>query len=223
MKKMKMLYSMEHIDHELIEEAEVYTVKRNTWVKWGTAAACLCLIVGAVFAILSINNNGHIQGNMNNISAAGVGENEMRAGNMPEGIDPIIASVAVYPADRNLFDVADATLNEINESEAKATGLGQHFPKKIPEGYHFKIAVIYETTMKDGTKYHLLRLHYTTGDKNNADMSDHADEFSIQLTDFQPNTEKTVYTVDALPNVYVGFNHGVLTHDEIMSVLQSIN
>ena len=37
-------------------------------------------------------------------------------------------------------------------------GLGNHLP-----GYHFAKASLYETTIKDGTKYHLFRVTYTTG------------------------------------------------------------
>ena len=37
-------------------------------------------------------------------------------------------------------------------------GLGNHLP-----GYHFAKASLYETTIKDGTQYHLFRVTYTTG------------------------------------------------------------
>lgn len=181
--------------------------------------ACFALLI-AITGIVGNNQNWFTK---DNTAGAGIGEDEIQAGSMPEGIDPIVASIAVYPADKSLSDVADATLNEINESEAKAIELGNHFPTAIPEGYRFKVASIYETTMKDGTKYHLLRLHYTAGDNDNADMSIHSDEFFIQFTDFQPNTEKTIYTIDTLSNVYVVFNAGDLTNADVMSVLNSIN
>ncbi len=216
---------MEHIDPDLISEAENYkgAKKSNIWIKLGAIAACLCLVVGSVFAISSVaNNKNALYGDDKNaVTAAGAGEDESRAGSMPDGIDPIAASVAVYPADRELSEVADATMDEINESEARATELGHHFPTTVPAGYRFKVASIYETTMKDGTKYRLLRIRYTNGDSS--DTSVHPEEFSVQLTDFRPNANKTVYTVDSLPDVFVVFNVGALTHDEIMSVLRSIN
>ena len=33
----------------------------------------------------------------------------------------------------------------------------------LPDGYHFGKANLYETTMKDGTVYYMLRVQYTTG------------------------------------------------------------
>jgi hypothetical protein len=50
MKKENVLCSMEHIDSDLIEEAESYkkSNRKNTWIKWGAMAACLCLVVAGV-------------------------------------------------------------------------------------------------------------------------------------------------------------------------------
>ena len=54
MKKGNVFCAMEYVDAELIDEAEVYkgTGKKKTWVRWGVAAACLCMIVGA-FPLIS--------------------------------------------------------------------------------------------------------------------------------------------------------------------------
>lgn len=54
MKKGKVFCSMEHIDSDLIDEAETYkgAKKKNKWVKWGTIAACLCLMVAASVTVL---------------------------------------------------------------------------------------------------------------------------------------------------------------------------
>lgn len=197
------------------------------------AIACLALLI-AVTGIVGTNLNW-FDGKTD--AGAGVDGTVVPGGCLPEGIDPIVASVAVYPADRRLSDIADATLNEISEAEAhSAFELGAYLPSAVPESYQFKAASIYETTMKDGTKYHLLRVIYATGDSNNENMAP-VDEFTVQLTDFQPNTEKTIYTVDTLPNdlsekgllhiawgdVYVGIDTGDLTRDEVLSVLNSIN
>lgn len=65
------------------------------------------------------------------------------------------------------------------------------------------------------------------GDKNNTDISYLASNFSIQLMNYKPNTEKMIYTIDTLPkdlyekdfllvaysDVYVGFDIGGLTYN----------
>ena len=201
------------------------------------------IVISAVaFLALFIAVTGIVGTNLNwfgskTDAGAGVDGTVVPGGCHPEGIDPIVASVAVYPADRSLSDIADATLNELSEAEAhSAFELGAYLPSAIPDGYQFKTASLYETTMKDGAKYHLLRVTYTTGDSSNDNMTPVA-EFTVQLTDFHPKTEKTIYTTDTLPgdlsskgflhiaqgDVYVGFDVGDLTHDEIVSVLNSIN
>lgn len=54
MKKGKVFCSMEHIDSDLIDEAETYkgAKKKHTWIKWGAVAACLCLMVAASVTVL---------------------------------------------------------------------------------------------------------------------------------------------------------------------------
>ena len=201
-------------------------------------AACLVALI-AITGIVGNNLNWFgTKGDVGSDAGAGVDGTVLPGGSIPEGIDPVVASIAVYPADKSLSDVADATLNEINEAEAYSTiEMGDHLPTSIPDGYHFKNASIYETTMKDGTKYYLLRVNYTTGDNDSADISTHTADISVQLTNFHPNTEDAIYTMDSLPNdfsgkkflrvvysnVYVGFEVGDLTYDEIMLVLNSIN
>ena len=46
---MKPLDAIGYVDDALVEKAESYSVKKNTWVKWGALAACICLIVGGIF------------------------------------------------------------------------------------------------------------------------------------------------------------------------------
>jgi len=194
---------------------------------------CLVLLA-AVFGIAGTNLNWF---GTKNVAGIGVDGTIVSVGSLPEGIDPVMASIAVYPADRNLSDVENATLNEITESEAYSTiELGKHLPTYIPYGYHFKHARINETTMKDGTKYYLLRVNFIAGDKDNTDIPNLAPKFFIQLMNYKPDTKRTIYTIDTLPkdlsgkgflhvaydNLYIGFDVGNLTYDEIMLVLNSI-
>ena len=73
------------------------------------AVACLALLI-AVTGIVGTNLNWF---GSKTDAGAGVDGTVVPGGCLPEGIDPIVASVAVYPADRSLSDIADATLNEI--------------------------------------------------------------------------------------------------------------
>ena len=189
-------------------------------------AACLALLV----AVTGIAGNTLNWFGSKPDSGTGVDGTVIPGGSVPEGIDPIMASVAVYPADRELSDVADATLREITEDEAyRIEGLSEHLPSLVIDGYHFRNSSIYETTMKDGTKYYLLRVDYTTGDETVAD-------YSVQLTSFMPKVEDTIYMSDSIPSdisheffhferngVCFGMNPGDLTYDEIMSVINSIS
>ena len=208
-----------------------YTAKtRKTLIP---IAACLALLIAAA---------GIIGANLDRPGAktdagAGMDGTVRSGGSLPEGIDPVTASIAVFPADRSLEDVADAAISRLSEPEARsAAELGDHLPTAIPDGYRFSAACLYETTMKDGTKYRLLRVTYAVEDGSRDDMLP-ADDFTVQLTHFRPNTEKTVYTTDTLPSgfsdmgflhialgdVYVGFDPGDLTRDEVMSVLNSMS
>ena len=55
----KLLDSMTHISDELVEEAcpAKATRKKTTWAKWCAAAACLCLVVGGIFAAIRSTGN----------------------------------------------------------------------------------------------------------------------------------------------------------------------
>ncbi|MDI9469070.1 MAG: hypothetical protein QM296_02570 [Bacillota bacterium] len=206
----------------------------KTKIKLMTAAACLVLLI----AVTVIVGNSLNWFRTEHDAAAGAPEAVVPGGTLPEGVDPVMASVAVFPADRSLLDVASATLKQITEAEAHGTvKLGDHLPTSIPDPYQFSHASLYETTMKDGTKYYLLRVHYSTGDKGNLDMNHHAPDFFVQLMNYKPSTKKTIYTITTIPaelsgkgflhvacgDFYVGFDYGELTHDEIMQVLNSIS
>ncbi len=59
MKKEKAFRAMEHIDLDIIDEADTYkgTKKKNTWVKWGAMAACLCLVAAVAFGVNNLFKN----------------------------------------------------------------------------------------------------------------------------------------------------------------------
>lgn len=133
-------------------------------------------------------------------------------GGHPEGADPIIESMAVYPATEDVRDVEDATIENIDESTAYGIpGLGNHLPTDLPDGYHFGKASLYETTIKNGTKYHLLRVTYTTSNDEIATAPDNDDggvgvpapnlfgsSFAVLIMDYEPRTNKPIYSFEDL-------------------------
>lgn len=77
MKNEKALCIMEHIDADIIDEADAYkgTKKKSTWVKWGAMAACLCLVVAGTFGANELFKNRDI------VMDGSVGENEVISSN----------------------------------------------------------------------------------------------------------------------------------------------
>ena len=43
--------ALEHVDADLIEEAETAPRRKNAWRSWALAAACLCLVVGGIYLL----------------------------------------------------------------------------------------------------------------------------------------------------------------------------
>ncbi len=68
MKKENALDVMEHIDSDIINEADTYksTKKKNNSIKWVAMAACLCIVVAGVFGL-----NNHLR-NINTVKNNGV-------------------------------------------------------------------------------------------------------------------------------------------------------
>ena len=193
-----------------------------------------CLVVAAVVLALGFGLNWF--GPKGEQGAGG----EEPGGAVPEGVDPIVASIAVFPGDKSLDDVADATIAEVTEEDARGHEiLGAHLPAAVAEGYHFKTASLYETTMKDGSKYYMLLVTYTNGDAGNSDTMPGAhdsDDYSVRLLNFEPDTDIPVYTVDNVPediqdsgffyvkygDIYAGFEFFELSRDEILEIINSI-
>jgi len=149
--------SMNQIDDEILERSEVRKKKKSSvWMKWGAVAACLCLVAG--IGVMNID-----RGLSGGIPESGGGVPQL-GGTVPEGVDPVVASLAVIPEGVDLLDVADATSVSISEEDARAVEtLGSYIPNTLPDGCQYGAAGYYETTMKDGTRYHMLRITYDRG------------------------------------------------------------
>ncbi len=151
-----------NISSEYIEKAADYTVARKAhktvWVKWGAIAACLCLVIsGAIIWTTTSDPSGNIT------EQAGGAVQGGDIGVFPDGVDPITASVAVYPATAKTEDVASAEVVSLTESEALGNALSEHLPAQLPEFFHYGRGSVYNTVMKDGTQYCMLRIEYISG------------------------------------------------------------
>lgn len=187
--------AMSELDSKYIDETLNYKKKskRPVWVKWGAIAACLCIVIaGIVVSKVPGLSPDH-----------GTGGGVSPGGTNPDGVDPVIASVAVYPATEKIEDVADATNESISEADAyKFDTLGEYLPTFLPDGYHFGNANLYETTMKDGTRYYMLRVQYTTGNdtaQGNTEEEIAVDpntlgkSFVVFVMNYEPATKKQIY------------------------------
>lgn len=134
-------------------------------------------------------------------------------GNWPDNIDPETASIAVFPDTEELQNVKSATLTDIDEGTAYSfEKLGVYLPTHIKEGYHFAKASLYETVMKDGTKYYQLRVTFADGDITEADPTldpetgeqskdapiTTANTYMVFIMNYQPGEEYTIYSGNAL-------------------------
>lgn len=170
-------------------------------------------------------------------------------GTLPDGVDSVIALVAVYPAAETMEDVADAAVDSISEADAYGFDtLGEYLPTSLPEGYHFDAANLYETTMQDGTRYDMLRVQYATGSdtaQGDAEEESAADpdtldkSFVVFVMNYEPATEKQIYAaaditaglLEALDggtfhisygDIYVGISPDTATSDDILAAVASI-
>lgn len=167
MKTPKMVEAMSYIDDDLVSGAINCTRKKKSgWLRWGAMAACLCLVITGVTLWDNLGQHGKIPE-----AGAGVVGGDHGAsvpggdGMWPEGVDPVVASVAVIPAGVDLLDVADAISVSISEEDARAVeGLGAYLPAELPEGCRYGKAAHYRIMMKDGTEYQMLRVTYESGE-----------------------------------------------------------
>ena len=206
MKKDK-LDCMAYVDDLLIEKADSYTgaKKRNVRIAWSAVAACLCLtavIAAVVLPKSKIKTDGSIGDSKIPGAISGTGD----AAPVAVGTDAGSYSVAVFPADRTTDEIRTATCETIDEAQAQGeAGLGEYLPSLLPDGYHFDVASIYVTTMKDGTVYKLLRVTYITGEKPEASTDEEGaaialspdamgSEFRVCVFDFKPDTSCEIYT-----------------------------
>ena len=207
MKKEDFFEVLEGIDDDFVKGAKtgMGMKKKINWKAWGgAAAACLCLAAGA--AILHQLN--HYPSDRGVIGpTAGVGGAVVDDGGAELGgnNESVMYSVAVYPDFESETNVASAEVVSLTESEALSNVLAEHLPKELPEGFHFGRGSVYNTVMKDGTQYNMLRVEYITGaipeqefaEDGGAIMPDPnaiGDLFTVQVMNFEPETDIDIYS-----------------------------
>lgn len=245
------------VNDKYIMEAIIYERKKKSgWLKWGMMAACFGLILTVALTTLPgiLKGPGDITPPPNpNIPGGGNIPGEHQGGIFTDGVDPFIESIAVYPATEDIRDVEDATMESLDETTAYGiSGLGEYLPTELPSGYQFDKADLYETTMKSGTQYHMLRVTYVIGGNETPITSTNDDggelaptpnsfssSFAIFIMDYEPKTKKAIYRFEDLPkflettediavfhfsygNVYIGFSPAELSTKEILTVVNSI-
>lgn len=195
------------IDDDIVKGAktDMEMKKKINWKAWGgAAAACLCLAAGAA-VILHQNSSGN--GDIGSIPAAGIGGAVIGDGGEELGgnNESVMYSVAVYPAFESEKNVASADVVSLTESEALNNPLAKHLPKELPEGFHYGRGSVYNTVMKDGTQYNMLRVEYISGtipeqqfsEDGGAIMPDPntiGDLFTVQIMNYEPRIDTSIYS-----------------------------
>ncbi len=187
MNSKKFSEAMSELDNKYVDEAINYKkkAKKLNRIKWGAMAACLCF-VAAAGATIFLHQNVSIPG----------ADDEGGTG---------AYSVAVYPATESEENVASADVTSLTESEALSNSLAKHLPRELSEGFHYGRGSIYHTVMKDGTKYHMLRIEYINGEIPEQQFTEDGgaiapnpdttgETFIVCVMDYKPKTDRTIYS-----------------------------
>ncbi len=247
MNRKDLYQSFNIIDDDILERSE-QNVKKSSfaWMKWGAVAACLCLVAG--IGVMNIDRG--LSGKDSEQGSGVGGDLGGVDGTIPEGVDPVVASLAVLPSDVDLLDVADATSVSISEEDARAVEtLGDYIPNTLPAGCQYGVAGYYETTMKDGSGYHMLRITYNRGLASvsipNTENEQSASEmlgdtaFLWMVWGHRPDTDLPVYQPEEITvslieqqdgrvfyvdydGIYVGVEQISVSAGELFAVIESI-
>lgn len=187
----------------------------------GAAAAGLCLIAAGTAVLLGQKNITTPDINIGGASTIGddasiIGGGASTVGNdasiigggastVGDGGAGAMYSVAVYPAEESEENVEAAGVISLTESEASANPLSKYLPSQLPKGFHYGRGSVYYTVMKDGKQYNMLRIEYISGtipeqrftEDGGAvapDLEVMGDHFTVQVTNFKPNTDISIYS-----------------------------
>lgn len=246
MNKDQIIDSLAQIDDDMIQTVDALRSKKRSpvWLKWGALAACLCLVLAGVAM-------GSRFGSLEKIPEFGAGvTGEEPGGNWPDGVDPIIASVAVIPAGVDLKDVADAISISISEEDARTVeDLGVYIPAWLPDGCYYGKAAHYRTMMKDGIEYQMLRVTYDMGnayisapvpdDEESASEMTGNTAFLWMVWGHRPDTDRPVYMPEEVSasmieqqgglvfyinfgDIYVGIEKMDISTEDLLAIIESV-
>jgi len=186
MKNEKLYDAISDIREEFIEEAENYKFKKRIaprLVKWGSMAACFCLVMlgaglamSGAFAQKGMKSDGYNGGSVGPTATSAPGDNLSGS-----GLLKVLAyNGALYNVSNNLADLNAAGIPDIISPEDCGISLGNL--KKTPKGYEettqstdielFKYAPAYSNTavyvIRDGEDYMagLFSNNLPVGDEN---------------------------------------------------------
>jgi hypothetical protein len=191
MKKEDFFEVLGELDDDIVKGAKTIMKKKMNWRTWGAMAACLCLVVVAAALLAS-----------SDIPLAITGGGGMDLGN--DGMT-YNYSVAVYPATESEDNVDTADVVSLTEQEALDNPLADYLPKQLPEGFHYGRGSIYNTVMKDGTQYNMLRIEYITGEIPKPQFAEDGgeavpnpellgDTFTVCVMNYEPETDISIYS-----------------------------
>jgi len=195
MKNEKLLNVLEKVDEKFITASSPENTKKpknakvNAWVKWGAAAACLCLVVGSVVLLRQDYNYPDVE---SEYGMGGAGS-ETNYG------------VWVGPTTVKVEDIASAEVVSLTESDVMSNPLAEHLPKELPDGFHYGRGSIYNTIMKDGTQYNMLRVEYISGTIPEQQFSEDGgaiapnpdtigDLFTVCVMNYEPEVRNGIYS-----------------------------
>ena len=195
MRKEEFFEVLGELDDDIVKGAKMDMKKKMNWKVWGTMAACLCLIVGITFLLRQTSE-------LSGLSTPVTGGGGTDGGN--DGMTSTY-SVAVYPGTENEENVDSAEVVNLTEEETLAHPLAKHLPGQLPEDFHYGRGSIYNTVMKDGTQYNMLRVEYITGEIPEQEFAEDGgaimpapgligDTFVVCVMNYEPKTDRAIYS-----------------------------
>ena len=196
MKKEDFFEVLGELDDDIVKGAKTSMKKKMNWRAWGAMAACLCLVMGTAIFMRQNTTLGGIS------TPITEGDGGIISSGNSEGM---MYSVAVYPETEKEENVDSAEVVSLTEREALEHPLAEHLPSQLPENFHYGRGSVYNTIMKDGIQYNMLRVEYITGEipeqKFTEDGGAIAPDpeaignfFIICVLNFEPETDLSMYS-----------------------------
>ena len=190
MKREKFCELLGEINENYVKEAEtIKKAKMPVWVKWSAMAACLCLVAVGLTGLMNQDFRTPGSGDLGRV-VGGEGD---------------YYSVAVHPASEKNENVATAEVVSLTENEAVNNELAKYLPKHLPDGFHYGRGSMYNTVMKDGMQYRMLRIEYISGTIPEQQFAEDGgaiapnpdttgDLFTVCVMNYEPETKHTIYS-----------------------------